>query len=324
MLRTLNMPRANHINLHWITGLLLMCFAPVCPAQIPRVQHVFLVVEENQDFNCVIGNATMPFFNQLATNYAVAASYYANSHPSISNYFVLTTGQAIYKGRLGDFRTDPLDVDNVIRELKKNGKTWRAYVEGLPGPGYLGGNIESAGYVKRHNPLAYFAKDISSEERADLAPFAQFSSDLAQDKFPNYSFLVPNLFDDGHSIKGSNGKNQGSARCGENTALKQADDWLKDILGPLLSSKTFKDSGLLVITYDESSLDDQSDGAGHWGGGRVATVIVSSKVKTGYRSITLYHHESVLRLMLEALGLDRNSWPGDAKNAPTMSEFFGK
>jgi hypothetical protein len=26
--------------------------------------------------------------------------------------------------------------------------------------------------------------------------------------------------------------------------------------------------------------------------------------------------------MLEALGLDQNHWPGGAKNAPAMAEFF--
>lgn len=293
-------------------------------AQIPRVQHVFIVVEENQDFGCVIGNSNMEFLNSLATNYAIAASYYANGHPSISNYFVLTTGQAIYKGRMGDYRTEPVDVDNVIRELKKEGKTWRSYAEGIPQAGYTGGNVERNAYVKRHNPLAYFVKDISPEERANLAPMEQFSSDLANDRFANYSFIVPNLFDDGHSIKGTNGSSQGDAHCGDNKALKQADLWLKNILSPLLSSSVFKDRGLLVVTYDESSRDDESDGEGHWGGGRVATIIVSSKVKPGYRSITLYHHESTLRLMLESLGVDESHWPGGAKEAPSMAEFFGK
>src|ERR1700730_14061866 len=186
----------------------LLC-ASVSRAQVPRVEHVFLVVEENQDFSCVIGNSAMTFLNGLAAKYAVATSYYANSHPSISNYFVLTTGQALYKGRLGDLRTEHVDVDNVIRELKQNGKTWRAYVEGVPGPGYMGGNIDSTGYVKRHNPLAYFQKDISPAERANLAPFSQFSDDLAQNRLANYTFFVPNLYDDGHSIKGTNGRNQG-------------------------------------------------------------------------------------------------------------------
>ena len=45
-------------------------------------------------------------------------------------------------------------------------------------------------------------------------------------------------------------------------------------------------------------------------------------MKPAYRSIVLFHHESTLRLMLEALGLDENHWPGGAKNAPSMSEFF--
>ena len=300
---------------------LLLCVT-LSRAQVPRVDHVFTVVEENQDFSCVIGNAEMPFLNGLAAKYAVAASYYANGHPSISNYFVLTTGQAIYKGRLGDYRTERVDVDNVIRELKQNGKTWRAYVEGVPGPGYMGGNIDSTGYVKRHNPLAYFAKDIGASERANLAPFPQFSDDLAQNRLANYSFIVPNIFDDGHSVKGTDGRDQGLARCADPSALKQTDDWLKNIFSPLLASKVFQDSGLLIITYDESSNDDESDGEGHWGGGRVPTILVSPKVKPAYRSITLYHHESTLRLSLEALGLDENHWPGGAKNAPSMAEFF--
>jgi hypothetical protein len=300
---------------------LLIC-AAVSHAQVPRFDHVFIVVEENQDFSCVIGNSTASFLNGLAAKYAVATSYYANGHPSISNYFVLTTGQAIYKGRFGDARTDAVDVDNVIRELKQNGKSWRAYVEGMPGPGYMGGNIDSTGCVTRHNPLAYFAKDISPEERANLAPFPQFSEDLAQNRLANYTFFVPNLYDHGHSIKGTNSSNQGAAHCSDATALKQADDWLKTILSPLLASKVFQDRGLLVITYDEASNDDQSDGAGHWGGGRVATILVSSKVKPAYRSIVLFHHEAILRLLLEALGLDENHWPGGAKNAPSMAECF--
>ena len=59
---------------------LLLC-AAVCRAQVPRMDHVFIVVEENQDFSCVIGNSTMGFLNGLAAKYALATSYYANSHP---------------------------------------------------------------------------------------------------------------------------------------------------------------------------------------------------------------------------------------------------
>ena len=168
-------------------ALCFLAFSSAGSAQVPRVDYTFIVVEENQDFSCVIGNPGMKFLNDLATKYGLAASYYANAHPSISNYFMLTAGQAIYKGRMGDFRSDPVDVDNVIRELKSTGKTWRAYVEGVPGPGYTGGNIGNTGYVKRHNPLAYFEKDIPASDRSNLAPFAQFSDDLANQRLANYA-----------------------------------------------------------------------------------------------------------------------------------------
>ena len=291
-------------------------------AQVPRVEHVFIVVEENQDFSCVIGNPVMKYLNELATTYGVAASYYANSHPSISNYFVLTTGQAIYKGFAGDLRTDPVAVDNVIRELRKNGKTWRAYVEGVPRPGYVGGNISKTHYAKRHNPLAYFEKDIPESERENLAPFSQFADDLARQSLANYSFFVPNLIHDAHDVKGANDRDLGIAKCADSTALKQADDWLRDTVGPLVQSTIFKEKGLLVIVFDEACNEDESDGSGHQGGGRVPMVLVSSRVKPGYRSVALYHHENTLRLMLEALGLASTNWPGAAKDASSMAEFF--
>src|SRR5712692_2458458 len=304
-------------------ALCIVALGGISRGQVPVFEHVFIVVEENQDFSCVIGNPAMKYLNALATDYGLATSYYANSHPSISNYFVLTTGQPIYKGIGGDRRTDPVDVDNVIREVRKNNKTWRAYAEGVPRPGYTGGNISARNYVKRHNPLAYFEKDIHASDRSNLAPFAQFATDLAQPgHFANYSFLTPDLFDDAHDVRGSNGDNMGKARCGDSTALKKADDWLKDNIDPLVQSSVFKESGLLVIVFDESSDDDESDGAGHKGGGRVPMIVVSPKVKPGYRSVVLFHHESTLRLMLEALGLGPTNWPGGAKDAPSMAEFF--
>ena len=301
----------------------ILAVGTICKSQVPIVEHVFVVVEENQDFSCVVGNPAMKYLNSLAANYGLATSYYANSHPSISNYFVLTTGLPIYKGLTGDLRTDPVDVDNVIRELRKNNKTWRSYAEGVPGPGYTGGNIPSRNYVKRHNPLAYFEKDIPATERSNLAPFSQFASDLAQPgHLANYSFLTPDIFHDAHDVKGTNGRDLGKAKCGDNTALKEADDWLKDNIDPLVQSNSFKQSGMLVVVFDESSNDDKSDGTGHEGGGRVPMIVISPKVKPGYRSVVLFHHESTLRLMLEALGIQSSDWPGGAKDAPTMAEFF--
>ena len=37
----------------------------------------------------------MPYLNGLINDYSVAQGYFANTHPSIGNYFMLTTGQII-------------------------------------------------------------------------------------------------------------------------------------------------------------------------------------------------------------------------------------
>src|SRR3982750_68811 len=57
--------------------------------------HVVLLVEENHNYSDVIGNSAMPYLNSLATNYGLATQYYADTHPSIGNYFMLTVGELI-------------------------------------------------------------------------------------------------------------------------------------------------------------------------------------------------------------------------------------
>ena len=55
---------------------------------------------ENASYSDVIGAASMPYLNSLAQKYALATNYYANTHPSIGNYFMLTTGQIADERRL--------------------------------------------------------------------------------------------------------------------------------------------------------------------------------------------------------------------------------
>ena len=68
--------------------------ARIVRAPVPSFEHVFVVVEENQNYADVIGNTKdMPFLNTLAARYGLATNYYANTHPSINNYFFLTAGR---------------------------------------------------------------------------------------------------------------------------------------------------------------------------------------------------------------------------------------
>src|SRR5260370_15906836 len=60
---------------------------------VPASSHVFIVLEENHSYSSVIGSSSMPYLNSLATKYGLATQYYANTHPSIGNYFMLTAEQ---------------------------------------------------------------------------------------------------------------------------------------------------------------------------------------------------------------------------------------
>jgi len=266
---------------------------PVAAGQ-PTFSHVVLVVEENHSYSEVIGNASMPYLNSLASQYGLATQYFADAHPSLPNYLVLTTGLT---ETFDDTFIGTISDDNVIRELVKVGKTWKAYAESLPSPGYTG--IDVGLYVQRHNPFAYLS-DVQNDstQAANIVPFTQFATDLANNALPQYSFVVPNTMDDGHD-----------------GTLVQADAWLQTNIAPLIASSAFQSSGLLIITFDEGNQADLSHG-----GGQVATLIISSAVKQGFQSASLYQHQSTLRLILAGSGV--NNFPGMAADAPDMTEFF--
>lgn len=263
-------------------------------SNVPASNHVVMVVEENHSYSSVIGNSSMPYFNSLANQYGLATQYFADTHPSIGNYFMLTTGQIISND---DSFSGTVSADNVVRHLLSAGKTWKSYAESLPSVGYTGGDVYP--YLKHHNPFAYFSDVVNTQNQLQrLVPFTQFAPDLANGQLPDFSFIVPNVKDDAHD-----------------GSLNQADSWLQSNVGPLLSSATFQQDGLLVIVFDESDQADSKHGGGH-----VALVLVGPKVKKGHQSSVCSQHENTLRTMGQAL--DISSFPGEAANVSDFSEFF--
>ena len=170
--------------------------APAVSAQgIPAFQHVFVVVFENEAYDEIIGNKQVPYFNELARRYALATNYYANTHPSIGNYFMMTAGQIITRD---DSYSLTVREDNIARHLIADGKSWKSYAEDLPRVGYTGDDRRP--YVRRHNPLAFFSDVVEDPaQRKNLVPLSQLTADLASDSLPNYGFVVPNNIHNFHS-----------------------------------------------------------------------------------------------------------------------------
>src|SRR6059036_4211136 len=157
----------------------------------------------------------MPYLNGLAQQYGLATQYYANTHPSIGNYFELATGQIISNN---DSYSQIVTVDNIVRELRAAGKTWKSYGEDLPSVGYTGPDVGN--YARKHNVFALLSDVVNdSSQRNRLVPFTQFATDLANGTLPDFSNIVPNLCNDAHDCP-----------------LGTADTWLGNNIAPLLAS----------------------------------------------------------------------------------------
>lgn len=258
-----------------------------------------MVMEENQSYSTVVGSSAWPNLNNLIANGALPTQYYANTHPSIGNYLMLTTGQVLTND---DNSTMVWNVDNIARRMLAASVSFRVYAEGIT-QGYVGGNTGL--YVIRHNPFALLSDVAGNAAVANqvIWPFSQFAADLAAGTLPQFSFIVPNIDDDAH-----------------NGTPQQADTWLQtNVVIPLANQSAFQSGGdgLLIVGFDEAATSDTS-----YGGGHVSPVFWGPLVKAGYRqtSSTIYQHQSMLLTIMDALGLTNP--PAAAATAPSMTEFF--
>ncbi len=267
---------------------------------VPSSKHVILVMEENQSYSTVVGvTSVWPNLNKLIADGALPTNYYANTHPSIGNYLMLTTGQILTNN---DNSTTVWNVDNIARRMLAENVPFRVYAEGIT-QGYVGGNTGL--YLIRHNPFAELSDIADNTNVANevIWPFSQFATDLANGTLPEFSYIVPDVDDDAH-----------------NGTPQQADSWLQsNVVGPLSKQAAFKSGGdgLLIVDFDEAEDSDTT-----YGGGHVSPVLWGPIVKSGYKqtSSTVYQHQSMLRTMMEVLGLPNP--PAAAATTPDMSEFF--
>lgn len=270
---------------------------------VPHSDHIWIITEENHSYEEVIGNSSMPYFNSLASKYAVAAEYYADRHSSLPALMRLVAGQDV---TIYNATTRCFNDDNIVRHLLFHGMTWKSYQEDLPYSGYQG--IKRGDYVRRHNPLIDFADSCASGQKLNSVPLSHLKNDIANHNTPNYAYITPNLQHDAHDGTRS-----------------QADAWLAKHVPHILSLPQFQSGGdgLLFIVFDEGHLytDHRCSATVSTGcGGRVATLVIGPKVQHGYKSQVLYHHENLLRTVCDAFGFP--GCPGGAATAKPMADLF--
>jgi acid phosphatase len=285
------------------------------PATLPSFGHVFVVVGENLDYRTTYNSKHMPYLTSLANSYGLATNYYSSSHPSIGNYFNLTTGAILTDDDSQTPSSFPVSRDNIAYEVQQAGKTWKDYVENDPNISGCGGHRPGAYYV-RHDPLEYMT-DVNTQ-KSNYVCFSQFATDLKDKALPNLSWLVPNGYDDAHD-----------------STAKAFDNWLKAEIAPLLASSYFQTGGdgLLIVAFDENatngSPDCETTTEGLGCGGQVETVLISPYSIARHKQTSGdpqaynkgYDEGNILRTIAQGLGLPTTNL-GWADTAVAMTEFF--
>jgi phosphatidylinositol-3-phosphatase len=254
----------------------------------------------------------------------------------------------------------PAAVENIGIQLSSAGLNWKAYQGDMGNdpnretaacghPGVSSQDqTQSAeagdGYATRHDPFVYFHSVIDNQTYCDdhvvalgsptgampaaaLAGETGLATDLKKvSTTPAFSFITPNLCDDGHDNPCTNQPSGASA-------LADIDTFLQTWVPLITNSPAFKSNGLLEITFDESD-GPQSDassccgeqpGTGDSplpgitgpGGGLVGAVLLSPFIAPGTVSATPYNHYSSLASWETLFGLPHLA------DAATVPATFG-
>lgn len=245
---------------------ILLC-APAARSGVPTLDHVIVVIMENQSYDQV---RTLPYTSKLMAQSVTLTQSYGVTHPSFPNYLALWAGATL------DVTTNdcppvdvPWDVDNLGQACEAAGISWRAYCEDLPSAGYDG--CISGKYARKHAPWT----DFSNLDHANERPYSDLAKDIAANKLPALAFVVPNSCNSTHDC-----------------TLATGDAWLAANLPALLSA--IGPRGLLVLTYDEDN------GAAD---NRVLTVFAGTTVKPGTRYTNKVTHYNVLRTICDGIGI---------------------
>jgi hypothetical protein len=251
----------------------------------------------------------------------------------------------------------PASVANIGTQLSAHKLNWKAYQEDMGndpnretaacGHPAIGAKDETQkaeagdGYATRHDPFVYFHSVIDNQTYCDkhvvalgsptgaMPPAAlRGETGLAKDltslsKTRQFTFITPNLCNDGHDFPCTNQPSGASA-------LADIDSFLETWVPKITSSPAYLKNGLLEITFDEASNSETEACCGETagpnspfpgitgpGGGRVGAVLLSPFIKPGTVSTTPYNHYSSLASWESLFGLPKLA------DAASVSSTFG-
>jgi hypothetical protein len=272
------------------------------PDGLPVYDHVVIVVEENKDYEQIIGRAgDAPYINlTLRKEGANFTQMFGEEHNSQGNYFWLFSGSNHNVGFVDVVPKEKIHAPNLGASLIARKLSFKGYAEDLP---EIGSTVVKQGkYVRKHVPWISFANlpNGTTVESSCNLRFEDFPKEAAGfAKLPTVAFVIPNLDHDMH-----------------NGTVAQGDAWLKKNLDAYYQWAKVNNS-LLIVTWDENNDKAQ------YGGltnpfvkvdsefkkdlrNRIATLFAGARIKPGdYAEGKGITHVNILRTLEAMYGLPR-------------------
>ncbi len=169
------------MHFRWIawaaaSALLLLSLevAPAAEKNIPRPDHVIVVILENHSFDQIMHPDRAPFIYSLGVGGALFVNSFAVAHPSQPNYFALFSGST---QNVSDDKNHFFDAPTLAGALNAVHLSFSGFTE--------------TGSPREHNPWESFANSRATERSLN-----EFPNDLT--RLPTVGFVIPNLDHDMH------------------------------------------------------------------------------------------------------------------------------
>jgi len=139
-----------------------------------------------------------------------------------------------------NFNQIDANISSVVDLLEDKGISWGTYQQDMPYTGFEGlawvnQNTKANDYMRKHNPPVIYDANTSPQRLSYQKNLTEFYKDLANNDLPQWSFITPNMTNDGHD-----------------TSVTVAGNFTRSFLEPLLDNQYFMERTLVLVTFDET------------------------------------------------------------------------
>jgi phosphatidylinositol-3-phosphatase len=298
---------------------------------IPPYKHIFVIIAENKAYKQIIGSPNAPKLNQLAQTYGSATKFYGEIHPSEGNYAAMlggsnygihdddafycqagSTDQFCSHAKRPNYANHTIAAKSLMDQLAEKGLTWKGYFEDLPSPGskaVVYPDVRRALYAVKHNGFMNYKSVQDDPKIAEkIVGMDQLAADLKSGNLPSYSHIILNQCNEMHGLD----------ECpNTDKVIQQGDTEIAKLVDRVMASSIWAapENSAIVVTFDEDNnnpINDPSEqgccgfdpnSEANYGGGHIATIVITNHGPRGIVDATPYNHYSLLRTTEDAFGI---------------------